>query len=448
MFASKFRVVAAAACAITGVLLANPAFLESGTTHVSTSHTLSLRSDLTRERYRIYSKRLHDYYVTLLSALKSDAQSDLLSIVAPPKEIKSGYQILPKILPEDPAPEQRLGVVAYSWPWTDKLIGDAMVEIDQSAAALSATRTMSPPARREMYEKLAQRYRQLRKQIQTINGHIQYNHLWQTTIGERRATYDHQTALLSLVVQRNAVREWLDWAFATRKDRTFGNFAWFHGVQDLAQVENELRKRELLLTRQIAAATGGIAAPDYIRVERRPGLWTIHVPFYTDIEDQNFLTSFKQMIETAWRLRDSDNETRVQVRFTLISPEQLYSDGESPQPTSRIDLKHHIGQFPRDAAILTTGALTTHVFGRAIVLGPQDISPRVLVHEMGHILGFGDNYIRGYKDLGSDGFQIMEIVAEPNDIMASVETGVVLPRHLEQLIDRLQTNSIAQAALK
>ena len=151
MFASKFRVVAAAACAITGVLLANPAFLESGTTHVSISHTLSLRSDLTRERYRIYSKRLHDYYVTLLSALKSDAQSDLLSIVAPPKEIKSGYQILPKILPEDPAPEQRLGVVAYSWPWTDKLIGDAMVEIDQSAAALSATRSMSPSAGREMY---------------------------------------------------------------------------------------------------------------------------------------------------------------------------------------------------------------------------------------------------------------------------------------------------------
>jgi hypothetical protein len=445
MFASKFRVVAAAACAITGVLLANPAFIESGTTHVSTSQTLSLRGDLTRERYRIYSKRLHDYYATLLSALKSHAQSDLLSIVAPPQEIKSGYQIVPKILSEDPAPEQRAGVVAYSWPWTDKLIDDAMLEINRSVTLLAGAAKTSPLARRSTYASLVERYRQLRQQIQNIDGHIQYNHLWQTTIAERRATYDRETALLSLVVQRNAIREWLNEAYPDRKDNTLVDLIWLHTEQDFNFVESELRGRETALTRAIAAATTEIVdIPNYVRVERQPGLWIFHVPFDTDIEDQDFLTSMKQAIETTWRLHDRNDEYRLQVSFRFISVEQLYPGNERPEPGAKIDLKKHLAQFPKNAAILTTGALTTYVSGRAIVLGPQDIYGRILAHEMGHILGFRDNYIRGYKDLGRNGFQIMEVVADSNDLMANVNSGLVLPYHFQKLLNRRQTNAAVQ----
>jgi len=58
-----------------------------------------------------------------------------------------------------------------------------------------------------------------------------------------------------------------------------------------------------------------------------------------------------------------------------------------------------------------------------------------LAHEFGHILGFSDGYVRGYKDLGENGFQIMEVVSDPNDIMAAPLTGVVLPSHFEMMLN-------------
>jgi hypothetical protein len=59
---------------------------------------------------------------------------------------------------------------------------------------------------------------------------------------------------------------------------------------------------------------------------------------------------------------------------------------------------------------------------------------------MGQILGVRENYVRGYKDLGKDGFQIMEVVAEPDDIMGSGDKGAVFAYHFEKIRDRLQTN--------
>jgi hypothetical protein len=91
---------------------------------------------------------------------------------------------------------------------------------------------------------------------------------------------------------------------------------------------------------------------------------------------------------------------------------------------------------------LTTGALTSHFYRDAIVLGPEDITPSVLAHEFGHVLGFNDAYIRGYKDLGKNGFQVMEIVADPEDIMGAPDTGAVLRRHFDRILEQyLKSNS-------
>lgn len=420
MFALKIRGWTAAV-ALTGALLAKPSFLESGAAQLSAHPVQAFRGDLTQKRYRIHTKRLYDYYASLLSALKAGAQADLLSIVEPPRDVQFGYQILPKILDVESPYEQRSRVVAYSWPWTDKLIDDAIREIDQSAAALARIRELTQTARRHMYGTLAHRYLQFRNQIQNIDAHIQYKRLWQTMVADHRAICDRDTALYSLVLEREAIRELLSWALASRSNKTLGEFTWFHALQNIPFVENEFRKREMLLARKIDAATAGIDAPEFIRVERRPGLWIFHVPFHTDIEDHDFLTSLKEKIETVWRLRALENEFRVQVNFTLISAGRLYTHRAIPKPGSKIALDRHLALFPRDGAILTTGALTTHVSGRAIILGPQDISGRVLAHEMGHIWGFRDNYVRGYKDLGKDGFQIMEVVAESDDIMDCTE---------------------------
>jgi hypothetical protein len=93
--------------------------------------------------------------------------------------------------------------------------------------------------------------------------------------------------------------------------------------------------------------------------------------------------------------------------------------------------------FPTDRAVLTTGAVTTHAYGRGIILGPHDISASVLAHELGHVLGFRDAYFRGYYDLGRDGFHVMEVVADPYDVMGAPATGAILRTHFEMILKSL-----------
>ena len=45
-----------------------------------------------------------------------------------------------------------------------------------------------------------------------------------------------------------------------------------------------------------------------------------------------------------------------------------------------------------------------------------------------------DVYFRGYRDLGDDGFEVTEMVADPEDIMGDPGSGPVLRRHFEKVI--------------
>ena len=107
-----------------------------------------------------------------------------------------------------------------------------------------------------------------------------------------------------------------------------------------------------------------------------------------------------------------------------------------PQKGEQPNLTAHVALFPKDGAVLTTGAISTHVTGRAIALGPHDLAPHVLAHEFGHILGFKDVYFRGYQDLGADGYQVMEVVAEPEDIMGAPGSGPVLRHHFARIMGK------------
>ncbi len=116
-----------------------------------------------------------------------------------------------------------------------------------------------------------------------------------------------------------------------------------------------------------------------------------------------------------------------------VSADALYVNKDKPSKGQKIDIRRHLKRFPFGAAILTTGALTTHVQDYAIVLGPHPIAPRMLAHEFGHILGFRDRYVRGYKNLGEHGFQVIEVVADQDDIMAATGRGVVHRGHFIKL---------------
>jgi hypothetical protein len=107
----------------------------------------------------------------------------------------------------------------------------------------------------------------------------------------------------------------------------------------------------------------------------------------------------------------------------------------------KIDIRHHLERFSSEAAILTTGGRTTHVQRHAIVLGPHPITPHVLAHEFGHILGFRDRYVRGYENLGEHGFRVMEVVADDSDVMAATGYGTVGRRHFVELRHRARAGS-------
>jgi hypothetical protein len=392
------------------------------------------RGDRVQEHYDRYTKRLQAYYQSLAAALQSRAP-ELLPIVEPPNPLQHGYQILPRIAADPPSLTQpaRPRSAQYSWSWTDYLIDGALSEVGRSEHELKSALSLEPRMRQVAYQQLAARYRQFREQQQNIDAHIQYNRLWQGAIAANRTRYDRENVLHDQVLKRQEILDVFkarNAAALTNAHRTIHQMM----VASLNKISSGLTEREKLLGREIDAARDlFLEAPGYVRVEHQLSNWVIHVPFYTDIQDSAFVQSAKRSIEDTWHLRSGKDDFRIQLHFSYVSPEHLYGTRKAPQYGSRIDIQKHVEQFPVDGAILTTGAITTHVDGRAIVLGPHDITKRVLAHEFGHILGFKDAYFRGYKDLAEEGFQVLEIVAESNDIMGAPATGTVLRRHYEKL---------------
>src|SRR5207244_9509160 len=77
-------------------------------------------------------------------------------------------------------------------------------------------------------------------------------------------------------------------------------------------------------------------------------------------------------------------------------PSTLYPEG-APARGAAIDVSAHLARFPDGALILTTGADSTHAWtGRSIALGPGPDTRHTLAHELAHLLGFRDAYLRGY----------------------------------------------------
>jgi hypothetical protein len=397
------------------------------------------RGERVEARQAAHRERLRLVHDALRARLEANAP-DLLPVLAKasPAPVRQGYQIVPRLVPDVPRPATRPAArpASYSWPWTEQMIERDAGKLDRLEAALNAVPARPPAEQRAAYDALVADCTGLVQSARTIDAHIQYARLWQPAIAAARATYDRQTVLEHAVLERQAIRDALastdEAAFrqaVARVPRTDGS-----GGRDA--IERELRERETAISGEVDDATGGVAAPGFIRVEQpREHLRVVRVPFYTDVEDRAFVHAFRRAVESVWRVRDGADSFRVRVGISFVPARRLYGDRPPPRAGDQIDLGTHAARFPAGGGVLTTGANSTHVTaGRCIAVGPHDIAPHALAHEFGHVLGFKDVYFRGYRDLGEDGFEVTEVVADPDDIMGDPGSGPVLRRHFDRII--------------
>ena len=418
------------------IFLQQPAHNVSETSrHRLSSPAYIQRGDQVERRYEAYSRRLARYHNSLSIALK-DSAPDLLAHLQALESIRLGYQILPRIIADAPSEEHaRAKAVAYSWPWTERLIDRAMKEIDRAETELHRAQTMNAIQSRAVLERLALDYRRQNQGQENIDAHVRYNRLWQAAIAADRPGYDRETALQMQVLERQKILDRLKRVNASYEKYSVS----FHesgAAGSLLGMTRSLQSRAALLARRIDQAMNEMPSPLFIKIENSAADWIFHVPLFTDIEDRDFVTEVKRIIETTWRLAGPKNTYRVELDVSYISADLLYADSGKPPQGVELNIRRHLERFPAGGAILTTGAVTTHVQDYAIVLGPHPVSPQLLAHEFGHILGFRDRYIRGYKNLGENGFQIMEVIADPRDIMAATAHGLVLPNHFSSLVHR------------
>ena len=402
------------------------------------------RGEIVAAHYDTFRARFGRFSEALREQVTRDAP-DLFPRLerVPPRVTPAGYQLLPQLIADSPAPTERprAATASYSWPWTDRLVEQATLQLDRLEVELARIGSLDTTERRAAYDKLIGDYSQTSAHQRMIDAHIQYNRLWQAAIAEDQPGYDRQTMLQRAVLDRQAIRDALADALAATDDDAFRKaLAQVPGVETARKREAlvaELQEREATLSRTIDAATG-MTRPAFIHVERpEPGVWIVHVPLATDIEDRDFVEAAKTAIENVWQLHEGGEEFRVRLEVTYIPAARLFGDATPPAPGEAIDVSAHCGRFPPGSGVLTTGATSIHVTGAApcIVLGPHDLARHVLAHEFGHVLGFKDVYFRGYRDLGIDGYEVTEVMADPDDIMGAPGAGPVRRHHFERLTD-------------
>lgn len=146
------------------------------------------------------------------------------------------------------------------------------------------------------------------------------------------------------------------------------------------------------------------------------------LPIATDISDRKFLTEVENAVDMHWNQSPWAKrfQVKIKIRWSILEPDRDFQG-------KRISLENHLRKLAQiPAAKMTTGANSTFVKNGILVLGPDRITHRTLAHEVGHLLGFDDCYLRTLSAQGSYGLAILEWTNPiyPDELMCDNTHGV------------------------
>jgi len=318
--------------------------------------------------------------------------------------IRRGYQNLPKIKPNPPLAAITPRTKTYSL----ENLQNRFTTVLHDAIKLKNKKFITP---RTALESLVIEFERLRWQLRNLESHLAYHAQWQRAAVEYVGFYAEQNRIAASLREMLALQE-------------------SGGSSDLiAALKQEIDE---------SVYTFNPTANLEITINE-DGIHVLPVTVYTDIEDKEFLTAFREGVEEAFShsMAARKQQFSVDLDIRQFAMTELYPQA-APARGSEINLKYHISLFPPESLSLTTGAASTHAWvGRNITLGPKSTNRRTLAHEFGHLLGFSDAYLRSYQGDPNDhyGVVFLEWTGLTNNLMGSPGTGRVSEDMIETLID-------------
>ena len=318
-----------------------------------------------------------------------------------PPATHPGYGVLPQFIKDEP---ERAVALAESRFALKTLLDQAGVDI-RAAVTLSARTTA-----RDSLTPLVAELERLFERLRYFDSSIDYHRFWQKAAAEYSVFFAKRTALVVRLRQLQATEKNSHDTLAAKAMR-----------RDVASAI-----APFVATRNLAWKT----AADGSRV--------LPVEVVTDISDSSFLAAFERAVQHTWNDSDAARERkfRIAVQFVQVTPASLYAE-RVPAFGELIDEANHLARFPKDKLVLTIGAKSTHALkGRYVQMGANALSPRVMAHEFGHLLGFDDAYLRGTEGDSTlaYGYTIVEWTGVQDDLMGAPGYGRVTLEMIDELM--------------